>query len=60
MTEWRFYRNGIIVPITEDEARHMFDRWSILSDENGAALTLIEQMWCEIDQLRAELARDKS
>jgi hypothetical protein len=49
---WVFYRDGSIVNITEDEARHQFDHWGILSDDRGAATLLIEQMWTEIDRLR--------
>jgi len=51
-TVWRFYRDGVITPITEEEARRTFDAWNILSDDRGAALLLIEQMWAEIDRLR--------
>jgi hypothetical protein len=51
--EWRFYRKGKIVPITEEEARHTFDHWGIRSDDRGAALLMIEQLWQEIDRLRA-------
>ncbi len=50
--QWRFYREGVIVPITEEEARHTFDRWQVLSDDRGAALLMIEQLWEEIDRLR--------
>lgn len=51
--EWKFYRNGKIVPITEEEARRTFDGWSTLSDDRGAATLMIEQLWQEIDRLRA-------
>lgn len=50
---WEFYRNGKIVTITEDEARHQFDVWSVMSDDRGMALLLFEQLWAEIDRLRA-------
>lgn len=53
MPHWKFYRNGKIVPISEEEARHTFDRWNTLSDDRGAALLMIEQLWAEIDRLRA-------
>lgn len=52
--QWRYYRNGVIVPITEEEARHTFDRWKVLSDDRGAATLMIEQLWTEIDRLRAD------
>lgn len=56
MTDWKFYRNGEFVPITEDEARHTFDRWGVLSDDRGMACLMHDQLWAEIDRLRAELA----
>ena len=51
-TNWLFYRNGRIVPITEHEARHTFDSWIVLSDDRGAATLMTSQMWTEIDRLR--------
>lgn len=56
MSEWKYYRSGKIVPITEDEARNTFDYWGVLSDDRGMACLMHEQMWAEIDRLRAELA----
>jgi len=53
---WQYYRRGVIANITEEEARHAFDGWQYRSDERGMALFLIEQMWREIDRLRAENA----
>ncbi len=50
---WQYYRAGKIVPITEEEARRNFDCWHFLSDDRGAATFMIEQLWNEIDQLRA-------
>jgi hypothetical protein len=55
-TSWRYYRLGSITPITEDEARHTFDHWRILSDERGAAGLMLDQLWAEIDRLRARFA----
>lgn len=53
LSAWQYYRNGVIVPITEDEARHNFDRWRIRSCDRGAATFMLDQLWNEIDQLRA-------
>jgi hypothetical protein len=50
---WRWYRDGVIVPITEEHARHVFDRWQVLSDDRGGAMLMIKQLWAEIDRLRA-------
>ena len=57
--QWRWYRDGVIVPVTEQHARHVFDRWQYLSDDRGAACLMIEQLWAEIDRLRviAEVMR---
>ena len=57
MSEWRWYRSGAIVPVSEDEARRAFDHWKILSDDRGAATFMNAQMWAEIDGLRAEITR---
>lgn len=57
MGQWQDYRAGVIVPITEDEARHQFDQWRVLSDDRGAAILMVEQLWNEIDQLRSEIIR---
>lgn len=54
---WQYYRAGVIVPITEHDARHNFDGWSMLSCDRGAAGLMIKQLWNEIDQLRAEVKR---
>lgn len=52
---WQYYRGGVIVPITEDEARHNFDGWKVHSDDRGAATFMLKQLWNEIDQLRDSL-----
>lgn len=55
LSAWQFYREGVIVPITEDEARHQFDDWGYRSDGRGAAMFMLDQLWNEIDQLRVKL-----
>lgn len=55
MSEWAYYRQGVINTITENEARKIFDNWKVLSCDRGAATLMIDQLWNEIDQLRAQL-----
>lgn len=56
MTEWNFYRDGAIVRITENAARHELDAWRLRSCDRGMSMLLHDQMWSEIDRLRATLA----
>lgn len=51
--QWQYYREGVIVPIPEEEARKQFERWKILSDGRGMATFMLDQLWDEIDKLRA-------
>lgn len=55
LAEWRFYRHGKIVPIPEKEARDQFRSWEDRSDDRGMAMLMFEQLWTEIDRLRAAL-----
>jgi hypothetical protein len=54
---WRWYKDGVIVEVSEQHARHVFDRWKFLSDDRGSATLMLDQLWAEIDRLRAALSQ---
>jgi hypothetical protein len=56
VSDWKFYHGGKIAPIAENAARHALDHWRIRSCDRGMSMLLFDQMWDEIDTLRARIA----
>jgi hypothetical protein len=50
---WMFYRDGVYGPATEKELRDFSFRLGVFSDQKGIASVVMQQMWAEIDKLRA-------
>jgi hypothetical protein len=53
---WMFYHDGVYGPATEKELRDFSCRLGLFSDQKGIASVVMQQMWAEIDKLRAASA----
>lgn len=53
--KWMFYHEGVYEEATEEEIRNFTRTLGTYSDEKGMAFVAMQQMWSEIDRLRAQL-----
>lgn len=56
-TQWKFYHEGVYGPCEERVLREFCARFGqVMSDERGVANGVFQQLWAEIDRLRALLS----